>query len=252
MALTDLKKRFVVEYPIDSNGTQAAIRSGYSPNSASQQASQLLCDPEILEAIFERQIEIARAASLSVEWVLNQWREIAYADPNELVWIEIESCRHCWGVGHQYHWTQFEYDEIVRRCLEHHCGGKCESPCVKRIPPLALGGFGFNPHTAPHEGCPACHGNGMERVGLADTRRVRGPARRLYAGVKKTKDGVEIKMRDQDKALDNIAKFLGMVVNKNEIAGPGGGPITTLNFTAEDLTDDQIASMLLAESSSLT
>jgi phage terminase small subunit len=90
----------------------------------------------------------------------------------------------------------------------------------------------------------------VEGIRVADTRRVRGPARRLYAGVKKTKDGIEIKMRDQDKALDNIAKFLGMIVNKNEIAGPGGGPISTVNFTAEDLTDDQIATMLLKEASS--
>jgi len=247
MALTDLKKRFVVEYPIDSNGTQAAIRAGYSPTSASQQASALMTDPEVLTAIFERQVEIARAASLSVEWVLNQWRDIASADPNDLIWVEAQSCRHCHGVNHQYQWTQFEYDRVVRAALDHTCGSKCEQPCHRSIPPLAIGGFGFDPHTPPHEACPACHGDGEERVGLADTRRARGPARRLYAGVKKTKDGIEIKMRDQDKALDNIAKFLGMVVNKNEVSGPGGGPISTVNFSAEDLTDDQIAQMLLLE-----
>src|ERR1700744_1489418 len=136
MALTDKQKRFVMEYPIDSNGTQAAIRAGYEPANAGDQASQLLRLPHVMEAIFERQVEIARAASLSVEWVLNQWREIASADPNDLIWIETESCRHCWGINHQYHWTQFEYDEIVRQCLSHTCGGKCEQPCQKRIPPL--------------------------------------------------------------------------------------------------------------------
>lgn len=247
MAMTEQQKRFVIEYPIDSNGTQAAIRAGYSPNSAGQTACELLSLPKIWEAIVERQMEIARARSLTVEWVLNQWREIASADPNDLIYVEMEACRHCWGVNHQYHWTEFEYQHAVQKCIEHLCGNKCEQPCSRKIPPLALGGFGFDPHEAPHPQCPACHGDGIEGVKVADTRRVKGPARRLYAGVKKTKDGIEIKMRDQDKALDNIAKFLGMVVNKNEIAGPGGGPITTLNFTAEDLTDDQIAQMLLAE-----
>ena len=35
MALTEKQKRFVDEYLIDLNATQAAIRAGYSPNTAS-------------------------------------------------------------------------------------------------------------------------------------------------------------------------------------------------------------------------
>lgn len=242
-----LRKSFVIEYVVDFIGTQAAIRCGSKPENAPMMAYRMLQDVEVQEAIQE-QIELrAKRSSLTVEWVLNQWREIANADPNELSWVEVRSCRHCHGIGHQYQWTQFEYDQVVRAALGHTCGSKCEQPCPRSIPPLAFGGFGFDPHMPPHEACPACHGDGEERVGLADTRRVRGPARRLYAGVKKTKDGIEIKMRDQDKALDNIAKFLGMVVNKNEVSGPGGGPISTVNFSAEDLTDDQIAQMLLSE-----
>lgn len=247
MAVNSERNTFVVEYLVDFNGTQAAIRTGSKPENAPMMAYRFLQEVEVQEAIQE-QIEIrAKARALTVEWVLNQWREIASADPSDLIWVETECCRHCHGINHQYQWTQFEYDEVVRQCLDHTCGSKCEQPCGKRIPPLATGGFGFNPHEAPHEGCPACHGDGVEQVRVADTRRVRGAARRLCAGVKKTKDGIEIKMRDQDKALDNIAKFLGMIVNKNEIAGPGGGPISTVNFTAEDLSDDQIATMLLSE-----
>jgi len=247
VAVNSERNTFVVEYLVDFNGTQAAIRTGSKPENAPMMAYRFLQEVEVQEAIQEAIQIRAKANALTVNWVLNQWRDIAIADPNDLIWNEIESCRHCHGVGHQYQWTQFEYDDVVRRCLAHQCGSKCEQPCSLKIPPLALGGFGFNPHTPPNEDCPACHGNGMERIGVADTRRVRGAARRLYAGVKKTKDGIEIKTRDQDKALDNIAKFLGMIVNKNEIAGPGGGPISTVNFTAEDLTDDQIAQLLLAE-----
>ena len=66
-----------------------------------------------------------------------------------------------------------------------------------------------------------------------DTRHLSEGARRLYAGIKVTKDGIEIKMRDQDAALVNIAKHLGMFVNKHEQSGSDGDPvrITFVEFT---------------------
>lgn len=45
------ERRFVVEYLIDCNGTQAAIRAGYSAKSAGPQASDLLRKPNIRAAI---------------------------------------------------------------------------------------------------------------------------------------------------------------------------------------------------------
>lgn len=49
--LTPKQKRFVQEYLIDLNATQAAIRSGYSPRTARKQASRLLTNVDIQEAI---------------------------------------------------------------------------------------------------------------------------------------------------------------------------------------------------------
>ena len=46
-----LQKRFAKEYARDDNGTQAAIRAGYSENGACQQASNLLQDERIQELI---------------------------------------------------------------------------------------------------------------------------------------------------------------------------------------------------------
>lgn len=48
--LPELPKRraaFVAEYLIDLNGTQAAIRAGYSPHTANEQAAQLLADVSV-------------------------------------------------------------------------------------------------------------------------------------------------------------------------------------------------------------
>jgi phage terminase small subunit len=246
MALNDKQKRFVVEYCVDFNATQAAIRAGYSSESATSTASLLLTYSHVYDAVQDRIREVASAKAVTAEWVLDQWRQIASADPNDLIYIRVECCRHCYGINFEFQWVESEYNTVLRECREHVCNPKCEIPCGKRVPPLALGGFGFTVHKSPNPDCPKCGGDGFERVIACDTRLVTGPARRLYAGVKKTKDGIEIKMRDQDAALNNIAKYLGMLIDKRELSGPNGQaiPIAT-NYTARDLTDDQLAQLAL-------
>ena len=55
--LTPKQQRFVDEYLIDLNATQAAIRAGYSPKTAEQQGFQLLKKTSVSEAINEAQQE---------------------------------------------------------------------------------------------------------------------------------------------------------------------------------------------------
>lgn len=240
---TDLQRRFVVEYPIDFNGTQAAIRAGYSPRTAQEISSALLCKPHIVAAVEARQRELAQAAALTVDWVLNEWRDIHSADPSEIIYLRIECCRHCHGVNHLYQWTKFEYEQAVSVALTHRCTPKCGQPCAAREAPDGLGGFGYSPHNPPLADCPVCHGDGFPRIMLNDIRKLSGPARRLFAGIKQTKEGIEVKFRDQDGALKNIATFLGMTVDRKQISGPGGGPIPIAHFTADELSDDQLAAI---------
>jgi len=49
MPLTPKQKRFCEEYVIDFNGTQAAIRAGYSKKTAAAIANEILAKPEITE-----------------------------------------------------------------------------------------------------------------------------------------------------------------------------------------------------------
>ena len=49
--LTRRQESFVTEYLVDLNGTQAAIRAGYSPKGASARASELLANRKIQEAL---------------------------------------------------------------------------------------------------------------------------------------------------------------------------------------------------------
>jgi len=52
--MTDKQKRFCDEYLIDCNATQAAIRAGYSPNSAKQIGQENLTKPDLREYIDEQ------------------------------------------------------------------------------------------------------------------------------------------------------------------------------------------------------
>lgn len=235
MSLTPKQRRFVNEYCVDENATQAALRAGYSESGAGVQGHENLKNPKIAAAIKERMEELVVAASITPEWVVGQWAKIAQADPNDIVQVRRTCCRHCHGFGHQYQWTEAEYSAAVDRAVD---SGK---PA-----PDGMGGFGFDPKASPNPDCPECGGLGIEDVHVADTRKLRGAARVLYAGAERTRNGIKINMRDKDAAVANLARYLGMMVDKKEFSGPGGGPIPLANLTAEDLTDDQLAAILKA------
>lgn len=75
--LTDKQKRFVEEYLVDSNATQAAIRAGYSENSAMQQGYQLLEHTLVAAAVKERQVALADKLGITQEWIIGRFREIS-------------------------------------------------------------------------------------------------------------------------------------------------------------------------------
>ena len=56
MALTDKQRRFVDEYLVDLNATQAAIRAGYSAKTANEQGAQLLAKLSVREAVDAAQV----------------------------------------------------------------------------------------------------------------------------------------------------------------------------------------------------
>lgn len=68
--LTPREKRFIEEYPIDLNGSEAYVRAGYSPNGANAGAARLLARVSIREAIDKRLAERARKTEISQEWVI--------------------------------------------------------------------------------------------------------------------------------------------------------------------------------------
>lgn len=75
--LTAKQKMFIKEYLIDMNGTQAAIRAGYSEDTAQQIASENLLKPLIKEKIDEELSKRAKKLDITAEWVLTNLKTIA-------------------------------------------------------------------------------------------------------------------------------------------------------------------------------
>lgn len=75
--LTPKQDRFCREYVIDCNGTQAAIRAGYSPKTANEQASRLLANVSVSRRVHELQGKVAEKCEITAEYVLNGLREVA-------------------------------------------------------------------------------------------------------------------------------------------------------------------------------
>lgn len=75
--LTDKQERFCQEYVIDLNGTQAAIRAGYSKKTAREQAARLLTNVIIEGKIKELQTTVADKLEVDATWVMNRFKEIS-------------------------------------------------------------------------------------------------------------------------------------------------------------------------------
>lgn len=74
-ALKAKQRMFAREYLRDSNGTQAAIRAGYSKKTAQEQASRLMKNPLIRELICESTTSIAEDCQLDRSWLLTELRK---------------------------------------------------------------------------------------------------------------------------------------------------------------------------------
>jgi phage terminase small subunit len=75
--LSALQARFVEQYLLDGNATQAAIRAGYSAKSAAALGSRALRMPQVQVALAERQTVAAGQWGLDPIWVLGQLRVVA-------------------------------------------------------------------------------------------------------------------------------------------------------------------------------
>ena len=215
MALRGKQQRFVDEYLIDRNATQAAIRAGYSQKTANEIGAQNLAKVSIKEAIAKGEAELAERTKITQDKVLNRLWEIATADPNELISFMRVNCRYCWGEDHYYQWTKGEYHQA-----------EYNAKVNKKPKPDCDGGFDFDKTKAPNPACPECRGQGCGSTYIEDTTRVSAQAKLLYAGIKEGQHGIEIKMHDQITAMLKAGQHIGMFKERIEHGNDPENPLT--------------------------
>lgn len=209
--LTAREADFVAGMVAGMDKGEAAVHAGYSEKTASSQATRLLKKVKIKDAIAAGRLRIAQRQSMEGADVISEWAKIAMADPNELVSLVRGACRYCHGIDHAYQWRT--PDEFATHLSAWHALPEKKQAVI--TPPSEAGGFGYRFRADPKDDCPACEGEGIARTVLRDTRNLGPNARALYAGVKKTQHGIEVKMRDQDGALTNLARVLGLFAEDN-------------------------------------
>lgn len=215
--LTKKQERFVEEYLVHRSAAEA-YRVAYDasrmrPSSIYVNGHRLLKHAKIAPIIEARLAELGESLSeeteVTIARALQSLIDIVQADPDELTGVRTGACRHCYGIDHFYQWrTEREYSEAVRLAERN------DQP----LPDMS-GGFGYNQTLPPDPNCPECDGIGSEYYAPRDTSKLSAGAKALFAGVKPTRNGPEILLRDKDRAQEAINKIIGAYVERVELSG---------------------------------
>lgn len=83
--MTPKKERFCKEYVIDLNGTQAAIRAGYSTKTAKEQAARLLTNVNVQARVKELQGAIGKRLDITAEKVVQEFAKIGFSNIQDYI-----------------------------------------------------------------------------------------------------------------------------------------------------------------------
>lgn len=231
-ALTEKQRNFVELWLVHRNAAYAYEKaydaSRMNPASVYIQAHRLLRHPKIAPIIEARLAALGETmeeeTGFSVQAAWREFMALATANPDEVTGVRVGACRYCHGVAHQYQWTPAEFAEATRKAER----AETELPDPQ-------GGLDFDRTALPDPACPECRGEGQLRQVPVDTSKLSPGGRALFAGVKPTANGLEIKLRDRDKALENAAKIIGAF--RDTIDLNVKGKVLVGEVTAENAAD---------------
>lgn len=78
--LTPKQATFVREYLIDLNGTQAAVRAGYSPRTANEQAARLLAHASVKATVQAAMAKRSERTEITADRVLRELAKIGFSE----------------------------------------------------------------------------------------------------------------------------------------------------------------------------
>ncbi len=212
------EEMFITSYLTHFNASKAARVAGWSDNECRRAGHFLLKKPHIrkqIDTALEARLARVRQGLEQVEanehFVLQTWFDIIRADVNEIVQHRRTCCRYCHGEDGGYQRTAQE------RRRDYNAWKKSPEALTDEFD--EQGGVGYDSTREPNPECFECFGEGVSNVHVADTRDLTPAAAALYAGVKQTKDGVEVKLHSKEKALELMARHFGMLKDKLELDG---------------------------------
>ena len=91
--MTDKQKRFCEEYLVDLNATQAAIRAGYSANSAQQTGSENLLKPVIRARVDQMLADRSARTGVNADRVVRELAKIAFMKGTDVIDTETGNVR---------------------------------------------------------------------------------------------------------------------------------------------------------------
>lgn len=83
--LTDKQRKFVSEYLVDLNATQAAIRAGYSERTAKSQGQRLLTNVDVSAALAAAQAEREQRTEITQDRVVSELAKIAFGSARDVM-----------------------------------------------------------------------------------------------------------------------------------------------------------------------
>lgn len=204
------ERRFAQQYLIDLSPEGAATRAGL----VAEAGRELLRQANVQDQIARERASRSRRTQLYADDVLARWWMLATADPREIVSIRRNACRYCHGFDHRYQFTKNE----LERAQSVHRREMMKLPDSQRVPFDDHGGDGYDPRKKPVEDCPECFGDGELVIYVADSDTYSPAAVALFNGVKVSRDGsIEVKLRDRTEALNKVAGFLGLLVQRHAV-----------------------------------
>jgi phage terminase small subunit len=244
IALPPKREAFAQHYAAYGNAT-AAYRAAFDAShmkvrSVREMGYQTAHEPAVRARVRELLAQAAEGATISARARMMRLQLITEADPGELVSVVAEACRWCNGKGHAYQWVDFE--EYLAALSVATAKNEERTAKGQRPRPLPSddGGYGYDPQAEPHEDCPRCKGEGMQRVRVTPTDKLSPSARALLKGIRQKPDGtIEVHMHDAVAASDQLNRMQGVYVDKSISLN-----ISTHVEPLPDMTPQQIADMI--------
>lgn len=91
--MTQKQKKFIEEYLIDLNATQAAIRAGYSPDSAKEIGCENLTKPNIRACIDKEMAERSKRTGVNADRVVMELAKLAFVNAADVINTEDATLR---------------------------------------------------------------------------------------------------------------------------------------------------------------